>query len=106
VCIDLSLSGSGPHQPPPPPVFCFGMLASALCQAISTCAYAHTRTHARTHEGPHARSSTTHLQALEHMNAVGSQGAWLRKQHWGAQTVVLLCFCFGGAAMLVIGKYA
>ncbi|KAI8474538.1 MAG: Zinc/iron permease [Monoraphidium minutum] len=44
--------------------------------------------------------------AIEHMNAIGSKGVWLRRQHWAAQATVVLCFVAGGAALMLIGKYA
>jgi zinc transporter 1/2/3 len=44
--------------------------------------------------------------AVEHMNALSSQGAWLRKQHWSLQLLVIVCFAAGAAAMIGIGRYA
>lgn len=40
------------------------------------------------------------------MNALSSQGAWLRTQKGWVQAVIVLCFCAGGAAMIAIGKFA
>jgi hypothetical protein len=40
------------------------------------------------------------------MNCISSQSAYLRKQSWGKQVLVLCCFCAGAAAMIGIGKFA
>lgn len=55
--------------------------------------------------GPSPRPSPR-LVAIEHMNALSSQGAWLRAQKGWVQALVIACFLAGGCAMIVIGKWA
>jgi zinc transporter 1/2/3 len=44
--------------------------------------------------------------ALQHMNCLANQGAWLRKQHSVSQALAIICFCIGAAALIAIGKFA
>ena len=70
------------------------------CRCISESASAHSL---RT--GP-PLSPPPQYVAIEHMNVLSSKGPWLRRQHWAAQACVVACFLGGGAALMVVGKFA